>query len=153
MPSIAQHSTQSSLRDWQRSWAYWAWTPASVIGSWTSSLTSTNLSKSVSMGNNTSTVIRLSRGAPQGCVLSPLMFTLLKHDYTAKISSNRVLKFTDDTTVLGLVSDDDESTERRCGKDYGDSSWVHYALVDLLLRWSAVRSGSAHRKWPHKFGL
>ncbi|KAL0152069.1 hypothetical protein M9458_052623, partial [Cirrhinus mrigala] len=42
----------------------------------------------------------LSTGAPQGCVLSPLLFTLLTHDCTAKFSSNHIIKFADDTTVL-----------------------------------------------------
>ncbi len=64
--------------------------------------------QSVRVGHNTSSTTTLSTGAPQGCVLSPLLFTLLTHDCTAKFSSNHILKFADDTTVVGLISNNDE---------------------------------------------
>ncbi|KAK3556668.1 hypothetical protein QTP70_012253, partial [Hemibagrus guttatus] len=53
-----------------------------------------------------------STGAPQGCVLSPLLFTLLTHDCAAMHSSNHIDKFTDDTTVVGLISKNHESAYR-----------------------------------------
>ncbi|KAL0191337.1 hypothetical protein M9458_014035, partial [Cirrhinus mrigala] len=68
--------------------------------------------QSVRVGRNTSTTITLSTGAPQGCVLSPLLFTLLTHDYTAKFSSNHFIKFADDMTVVGLISNNDETHYR-----------------------------------------
>ncbi len=61
---------------------------------------------------NTSSTTTLSTGAPQGCVLSPLLFTLLIHDFTAKFSSNHIIKFADDTTVVGLISNNDETHYR-----------------------------------------
>ncbi len=64
--------------------------------------------QSVHVGHNTSSTTTLSTGAPQGCVLSPLLFTLLTHDCTAKFSSNHIIKFADDTTVVGLISNNDE---------------------------------------------
>ncbi len=45
----------------------------------------------------------LSTGAPQGCVLSPLLFTLLTHECCAKFSSNHISMFADGTTVAGLI--------------------------------------------------
>ncbi|KAI4886874.1 hypothetical protein NFI96_032363, partial [Prochilodus magdalenae] len=42
-----------------------------------------------------------------GCVLSPLSFTLLTHDCCAKYNSNHIIRFADDTTVVGLISNDD----------------------------------------------
>uniref|UniRef100_A0A8C2DCQ4 Alkylated DNA repair protein AlkB homologue 8 N-terminal domain-containing protein n=1 Tax=Cyprinus carpio TaxID=7962 RepID=A0A8C2DCQ4_CYPCA len=36
----------------------------------------------VRVGSNTSSTVTLNTGAPQGCVLSPLLFTLLTHDCT-----------------------------------------------------------------------
>ncbi len=42
-------------------------------------------------------------------MLSPLLFTLLAHDCTAKFSSNHIIKFADDTTVVGLISNNDET--------------------------------------------
>ncbi|KAK3523497.1 hypothetical protein QTP70_001160 [Hemibagrus guttatus] len=59
-----------------------------------------------------SSATTLNTGAPQGCVLSPLLFTLLTHDCAAMHSSNHIIKFTDDTTVVGLISKNDESAYR-----------------------------------------
>ncbi len=67
--------------------------------------------QSVRVGHNTSSTTTLSTGAPQGCVLSPLLFTLLTHDCTAKFSSNHIIKFADDT-VVGLISNNDETHYR-----------------------------------------
>ncbi len=67
--------------------------------------------QSVCVGRNTSSTTTLSTGAPQGCVLSPLLFTLLTHDCTAKFSSNHIIKFADDT-VVGLISNNDETHYR-----------------------------------------
>ncbi|KAM3843222.1 nuclear pore complex protein Nup107 [Diretmus argenteus] len=56
---------------------------------------------------------RVSTGSPQGCVLSPLLFSLLIHDCIAKFNTNHIIKFADDTTVVGLISDNDESAYRK----------------------------------------
>ncbi|KAL0174486.1 hypothetical protein M9458_030454, partial [Cirrhinus mrigala] len=68
--------------------------------------------QSVRVGCNTSSTTTLSTGAPQGCVLSLLLSTLLTHDCTAKFSSNHIIKFADDTTVVGLISNNDETHYR-----------------------------------------
>ncbi len=60
--------------------------------------------QSVRVGSKTSSTTTLSTGAPQGCVLSALLFMLLTHDCTAKFSSNHFIKFADDTSVVGLIS-------------------------------------------------
>ncbi|KAL0150142.1 hypothetical protein M9458_054569 [Cirrhinus mrigala] len=64
------------------------------------------------VGSITSSTITLNTGAPQGCVLSPLLFTLLTHDCTPSHSSNLFIKFADDTTVVGLISNSDEINYR-----------------------------------------
>ncbi len=68
----------------------------------------TGIPQSVCVGRITSSTTTLSTGAPQGCVLSSLHFMLLSHDCTAKFSSNHVIKFADDTSVVGLISNNDE---------------------------------------------
>ncbi len=72
----------------------------------------TGRSQVVRMGNNTSSPLTLNTGAPQGCVLSPLLYSLYKHDCAATHSSNVIIKFADDTTVIGLITDNDETAYR-----------------------------------------
>ncbi len=55
----------------------------------------TGRSQVVRMGNNTSSPLTLNTGAPQGCVLSPLLYFLYTHDCAATHSSNVIVKFTD----------------------------------------------------------
>ncbi|KAI3353974.1 hypothetical protein L3Q82_018464 [Scortum barcoo] len=51
--------------------------------------------------------------APPGlCVLSPLLYSLFTHDCVATHSSNTIVKFADDTTVIGLITGDDETAYR-----------------------------------------
>ncbi len=63
-------------------------------------------------GQHTSSPLTLNTGAPQGCVLSPLLYSLYTHDCTATHSSNVIVKFADDTTVIGLITDNDEMAYR-----------------------------------------
>ncbi len=69
-------------------------------------------SQVVRMGNNTSSPLTLNTGAPQGCVLSPLLYSLYTHDCAATHSSNIIVKFADDTMVIGLITDNDEMAYR-----------------------------------------
>ena len=68
--------------------------------------------QAVRVGTTTSSTLTLNTGAPQGCVLSPLLYSLFTHDCVAKHSSNTIIKFADDTTVIGLITDGDETAYR-----------------------------------------
>ena len=63
----------------------------------------------VKVGNNISTSLTLNTGAPQGCVLSPFLYSLFTHDCVAMHASNSIIKFADDTTVVGLITNNDEN--------------------------------------------
>ncbi len=67
----------------------------------------------VRLGKFSSNTCTISTGAPQGCVLSPLLFSLYTNDCTSKDPSVKLLKFADDTTVIGLIQDGDESAYRQ----------------------------------------
>ena len=72
----------------------------------------TDRPQTVRMDGRTSSTLSVSVGAPQGCVLSPLLYSLYTHDCVATHTSNHVVKFADDTAVVGLISDGDESSYR-----------------------------------------
>ncbi len=63
----------------------------------------------VKVGQFTSNSITLNIGAPQSCVLSPLLYSLYTYDCVSSHSSTSIVKFADDTVVLGLINNDDKA--------------------------------------------
>ncbi len=83
------------------------------------------------LGKLTSRSLTISTGAPQGCVFSPLLFSFYTNDCTSKDPSVKLLKLADDTTVISLIKDGDESAYRLCLQRL--SSWLSGAV---LTTWS-----------------
>ncbi len=71
----------------------------------------------VRLGQFSSSTRMIITGAPQGCVLSPLLFSLYTNDCTSKEPAVKLLKFADDTTLIGLIQDSDESAYRPVVKE------------------------------------
>ena len=64
--------------------------------------------QSVKVNNSLSKPVILNTGAPQGCVLSPFLFTLFTNDCVSGYQSVHVVKFSYDTTVTGCVNNANE---------------------------------------------
>ncbi len=73
----------------------------------------TDRQRLVRLGKFSSSTRTISTGAPHGCVLSPLLFSLYTNDCTSKDPSVKLLKFADDTTLIGLIQDGDESAYKQ----------------------------------------
>ncbi|TWW53951.1 putative RNA-directed DNA polymerase from transposon BS [Takifugu flavidus] len=67
----------------------------------------------VRLGKTVSDSVSISPGSPQGCVLSPLLFSLYTNCCTSSHQSVKLIKFADDTTLIGLISNGDETAYRR----------------------------------------
>ena len=72
----------------------------------------TDRSQRVRIGHHLSSLLFTSTGSPQGCVLSSILYILYTHDCISIHPSNVVIKFADDTTVVGCISGEDESAYR-----------------------------------------
>ncbi|KAI3361613.1 hypothetical protein L3Q82_013752, partial [Scortum barcoo] len=66
------------------------------------------------MGSTRSSTLTLNTGAPQGCVLSLLLYSLFTHDYVATHSSSTIIKFADDS--MTVISDDETDSLQRGGQ-------------------------------------
>ncbi len=105
----------------------------------------TGRSQVVRMGNNTSSPLILNTGAPQGCVLSPLLYSLYTNDCTATHSSNVIVKFADDTTVWNEPQNPQVLLHLHCG-EHPDR--LHHRLVWKQHRWQPQGSAKGRANCP-----
>ncbi len=110
LPKLTQLSVPTSICQWINSFL-------------------TDRQQLVRLGKYTSSTCTISTGAPQGCVLSPLLFSLYTNNYTSKDPSVKLLKFADDTTLIGLIQDGDESAYRQEVKEL--AAWCSLNNLEL----------------------
>ena len=55
-------------------------------------------------------------------MLSTLLYSLFTHDSMAKHDSNTIIKFADDTTVIGLITDNNKTAYREEVSDLASRS-------------------------------
>ena len=67
----------------------------------------TGRTQRVRAGKVISSARTTNTGAPQGCVLSPALFTLYTADCRSNLDANLLIKFADDTSLTGLVEQDE----------------------------------------------
>ena len=82
----------------------------------------TNRSQQVRVNNTLSDRKSISTGAPQGCVSSPVLFTLYTNDCTNSHTGNLVFKFSDDTAILGLLHKD-------------SSTLAYFSEIENFVQW------------------
>ncbi len=58
----------------------------------------------VKINSTFSDILVTNVGAPQGCVSSPLLFTLYTNDCRNRYINNYIIKFSDDTVILSLLT-------------------------------------------------
>ena len=83
----------------------------------------------VKIGNVVSSTIILSTGTPQGCVISPTLYSIFTYDLKTDIPNTLLVKFADDATGTGLIQNCDETHYRTLAVNI--KSWCDINNLDL----------------------
>jgi hypothetical protein len=103
----------------------------------------------VKVENNTSTSLNLNTGAPQGCVLSPLLCSIFTHDCVATHASNSLIKFADNTTVVGLITNTNNTAYREEVRAPGVWCQEYNLSLSVNKTKEIVDSRKQQREHPH----
>jgi len=87
----------------------------------------TDRKQRVRFKNILSTPITTNTGAPQGCVLSPILFTLYTSDCRSSFEDCHIIKYADDTVLLGLFG-----KNGHCNYDNSVNDFVKYCNDNCL---------------------
>lgn len=97
-------------------------------------------------------IITLITGEPRGCVLSSFLYSLSTHDCRPVHRSNIIIKFRDDTTVIGVISNNDEAAYREDVQHLtrwcADNNLFGILEINLWIHCGLQKSERRHA-WPH----
>lgn len=90
----------------------------------------TNRPQYVRLGDSRSDTVASSTGAPQGTVLSPVLFTLYTSDFQSNTEFCHVQKFADDTAIVGCIRNGQEDEYRKLIQDFVAWSDSNHLLLN-----------------------
>ena len=88
----------------------------------------------VRVRNIVSDTLVINTGAPQGCVISPVLFTLYTNDCRSSSPDCDIDKYADDTAILAFILCDDETVYRAAIQDF--ANWC----IENYLDFNAVKT-------------
>ena len=92
----------------------------------------TNRPQYVKFNGVKSEILTLNTGAPQGCVLSAILFTVYTSECRSCSQNTVIIKYADDTVIIGLISNDDEQMYRQEVSNFTD--WCHDNFLNLNVK-------------------
>ncbi len=95
----------------------------------------TNRLQYVRFKSCTSSVKKISTGGPQGCVLSAGLFILYTSDKLANSDNCFIVKYADDTIIVGLLDENDENCENEYRKEIDNFvEWCNDNFLNLNVK-------------------
>ena len=89
----------------------------------------TNRSQRVRTCLETSEYITINTGAPQGCVLSAFLFIIYTNEMVSNSNDCKIVKYADDTAIIGKISSCDETAYRETIENALD--WCNTCFLNL----------------------
>ena len=91
----------------------------------------TNRTQFVKFDNYVSNYKVTNTGAPQGCVISPVLFTIYTNDCSINTHDTKLIKFADDSTIQGLIKNSNEQSYFDFVEYFCNWCDEHYLLLNV----------------------